>query len=194
MKSEQMKMLMDGKTGGVIKELEAELKINPDDMQTKEDLALAYSRGQRTGEAIGIYEDILKNSNEPRILVNLGFCYMGIDDRKSIELFDKVCQRAKAEPTDRDVLSLALTNLGAVYEKYSYYETAFDKYATAVHISPENHLAAKYLKQLEGLADPDCGLVGLRRLPDGKETYFLWDGSYFSGKERKIDVSDIKLK
>jgi tetratricopeptide (TPR) repeat protein len=193
MKSEQLKKLERGKAEDVIKELETELKIKPD-IQTKEDLALAYSQGQRPKDAIRLYEDILKSSNEPRILVNLGFCYMGVDDRKSIDLFGKVCQRAGAEPTDREILSMALTNLGAIYEKYSYYETAFDKYATAVHISPKNHLAAKYLKQLEGMADPDYGPIGLRRLPDGKETRFLWDGSYFKGKEIKIDTSDLKLK
>jgi tetratricopeptide (TPR) repeat protein len=189
-----MKKIQSGRTEEVIKELETELKRNPD-AQAKEDLALAYSQGKRNKDAIRLYEDILKsNSREPRILVNLGYCYMGVDDRKSIELFDVVLKEAKKEPTDRQVVSLALTNLGAIYEKYGYYETAHDKYEIALQVSTENHLASKYLKQLEEMADPDYGPIGLRRLPNGSETRFLWDGSYFKGKKREIDLSDIKLK
>lgn len=190
-----MGMLEEGKIEKVIQNLEAELRSNPSNTAVKEDLALAYSQGQRTRNAIQLYEEILQNTpNEPRILVNLGFCYMGVDDCKAIELFDKVCQRSKREPTDREVLSLALTNLGAIYEKYTYYETAYDRYLIALHIHPENHLAAKYLKQLEELADHDYGPVGLRRFEDGTETPMLWDGSYFGGRTRNIDISNIKLK
>lgn len=195
MKSELMRMLEEGRIDDVVQVLENELRSDSDNIQVKEDLALAYSQGNKTKDAIRLYEEILqKTPNEPRILVNLGFCYMGIDDHRAIDLFDKICQQARKEPVGREELSMALTNLGVIYEKYSYYETAHDKYVIALHISPKNPLAAKYLQQLEGIADQEYGPIGLRRLENGTEVPCLWDGSHFKGKTRDIDISDIKLK
>ena len=63
----------------------------------------------------------------------------------------------------------------------------------AVHICPSNALATKYLKQLEELADPENGSIGLRRYLNGNETR-IWESSYFRGRKKSIDISDIKLK
>jgi hypothetical protein len=79
--------------------------------------------------------------------------------------------------------SLAWTNMGVIAEKSVFFEQAYDCYAQALSLFPENSLACKYLDQLRDLADPDDGPIGVRRLSDGTHQTYVWDGAYFASRE-----------
>ena len=191
MKTEHMALLKEGRTAEVIPLLEAELKAAPNDRQAMEDLALAYSQASRFTAAVRLYEEILRASpDNPRILVNVGFCYFQLgQNRQAFDSYTKVIDQSEVRTVEPEVLSLAWTNLAAIYEHHTYYEAAYMRYRMASQVNPDNSLAKKYLEQLEKLADPDHGPIGIRRLPNGTEVSALWDGSFISqNRSRKIEL------
>jgi len=190
MKTEHFSMLTEGRFAEVIPLLEAESNATPSDRQATEDLALGYSQCRRFTDAVRLYEDILHRfPDDPMILVNAGHCYFQLGQhQQAFVAYTKVIDQADAVAVDPQVLSLAWTNLAALYEHYTYYEEAYSRYRMAIQVYPDNQLAKKYLEQLENLADPDNGSIGIRRLPNGAEVPALWDGSFASNnRSRRIE-------
>ena len=150
------------------------------DRQEREDLAAASAQARRFADAIRIYTGLLHDfPDDPRILVNLGFCYFQTDQNKqAFDAYVKVIRMAEDRAIETGVLSQAWTNLAAFYEHFTYYELAYERYQLAIQVNPNNQLAKEYLEQLEKLANSGNAPSGTRILPNGIEVPAPWDGSF----------------
>jgi len=148
----------------------------------REELASAPAQARRFADAIRIYKGLLRDfPDDPRILVNLGFCYFQTEQNKqAFDAYVRVIRMAEDRAIETDVLSLAWTNLAAFYERFTYFELAYERYQMAIQVDPDNRLAKEYLEQLEKLADPEDAPSGTRILPDGAEVSAPWDGSFIN--------------
>lgn len=107
-------------------------------------------------KSIMIYEELLKSKvddiiDDSMIYVNLGLAYH-YDSRpnEAIDCFYKVIGNSSNQSVENQVLSMAYTNLGVVFESFgeSFYDTALQNYQKAIQAFPENVLPQKYSKQL----------------------------------------------
>jgi tetratricopeptide (TPR) repeat protein len=164
------------------------LETTLSDRQEREKLAATSAQARQFADAIRIYTSLLQDfPDDPRILVNLGFCYFQTGQNKqAFDTYVKVIRMAEVRAIETDVLSLAWTNLAAFYEHFTYYELAYERYQLAIQVDPNNQLAKQYLDELETLANSGNAPSGTRILPNGTEVPAPWDGSfikqYHSGK------------
>ena len=175
----------------LILRLETELERDRGDNRKKANLALIYAEVGRKEDALRLYEEMLPILPEdPEILVNLGFCLMGDDDMRAMDLFKKVFERAKKEPVNSNILSAALTNMGVIGERRNHLSDAHDYYRVALQVRPENPLAREYLNELERKAEEDEGLVFLFQHLDGR-TGFIPLKLYF---RLRLKLANITFK
>jgi tetratricopeptide (TPR) repeat protein len=159
---------------------DAKLEAERSDRQEREEHAASAAQAGRFADAIQIYTRLLQDfPDDPRILVNLGFCHFQADQyKKAFDAYGKVIRMAEVRAIETDVLSLAWTNLAAFYEHFTYYELAYERYQLAIQIDSNNQLAKEYLEQLETLAISGNAPSGTRILPNGTEVPAPWDGSF----------------
>src|SRR3989344_1864724 len=194
MDDRQMNRLLHGDIAQLILELEQRYANNTKDTEAENDLAAAYTRRGMFKEAITLYEDLLKKyPDNPGCMVNLGFCYIRIDPTKAEAFLREAIQQAEHNPIDKVTLSLALTNIGTLYEDSQLFEFAYRSYQAASKINEENTMAKKYLIDLEVLANPANNTKGFKFDKSGI-VVMNWDDACLRRiKDLPIDLSKFKI-
>lgn len=188
MKEHQMKLVREGKADQLIGEFEEKTKTSPNDNNLKRDLGFIYCQVRRYKDAIRLYEELLLiDPNDYMSLTSLGIIYHWINEsEKGLEIYKRVIKMSRDRQMQPEILSLAYTNIGVIYESMTHFERSVVAYKKALSIYPANKLAIKYLAELQEYGDTDYGYLRVRVLPDGTKRTELW---YY----HDIDISQINV-
>lgn len=135
---------------GAATELEAALRLNPGDSETRLTLANLYVKMEKLDQAAAIYQQMLdKDSTAEDAWYGLGrySAVTGKELARGLTCFDRYL--ALVEPTRLSWQSAAHWRKGMIYEKMGDKAKARTEYRTALNLNPKNEDAEKSLSDLD---------------------------------------------
>ncbi len=123
--------------------------------------ALSLAQTGEMKKAAQEYDALLQSHpNNPILLVNHGFTLMRLgQDQEASNRYTAAIDAARYESVDEQILSLAHTNLGVLWEKHYEFDTAIHHFNIAIALYSKNEMALRYLNELKEAGDIDRGII-----------------------------------